>query len=94
MGATVHVVDQGYDTGPIVMQARVPVWPNDTVATLAARVLTAERILYPAAIRVYVATHPELFGDKSASIVEGAVPQEHGDSEREVPVTAPVDHDV
>jgi formyltetrahydrofolate-dependent phosphoribosylglycinamide formyltransferase len=92
-GATVHVVDQGYDTGPIVMQARVPVWPDDTVETLAARVFTAERILYPAAIRVYVATHPELFGDVSATMVEGAAPQEQGHPEREVAATVPADHD-
>lgn len=60
-GATVHVVDDGYDTGPVVMQARVPILPGDTPATLATRVFAAERELYPAAIRRYVADHPELF---------------------------------
>jgi phosphoribosylglycinamide formyltransferase-1 len=61
-GATVHVVDNGYDTGPVVMRATVPVLPDDTPALLAARVFAAECVLYPAAIRQYVTTHPELFG--------------------------------
>ncbi len=60
-GATVHVVDEGYDTGPVVLQARVPVRPGDTPAILGARVFAAECRLYPAAIRRYVADHPELF---------------------------------
>ena len=67
-GATVHVVDAGYDTGPVVMRARVPVLPGDTPATLGARVFAAECRLYPAAIRHYVAGHPELFG-MNASMV-------------------------
>lgn len=61
-GATVHVVDNGYDTGPVVMRAAVPVLPDDTPATLAARVFEAECRLYPAAIQRYIADHPELFG--------------------------------
>ncbi len=61
-GATVHVVDNGYDTGPVVLQARVPVRRDDTPATLGARVFEAERWLYPEAIRRHVAAHPELFG--------------------------------
>jgi formyltetrahydrofolate-dependent phosphoribosylglycinamide formyltransferase len=60
-GATVHVVDAEYDTGPVVLQARVPIAPGDTPATLAARVFAAECRLYPEAIRRYVAAHPELF---------------------------------
>lgn len=59
-GATVHVVDAGYDTGPVVLKAKVPVEPGDTPATLAARVFAAECRLYPEAIRRYVAAHPEL----------------------------------
>jgi phosphoribosylglycinamide formyltransferase 1 len=61
-GATVHVVDNGYDTGPVVMRATVPVLPGDTPTTLAARVFEAECRLYPAAIRQHLADHPELFG--------------------------------
>lgn len=50
-GATVHRVDAGLDSGPILDQAVVPVLPGDTEATLAARVLSQEHVLYPRAIR-------------------------------------------
>jgi formyltetrahydrofolate-dependent phosphoribosylglycinamide formyltransferase len=46
-GCTVHVVDALYDHGPIVAQRRVPVRPDDTPDTLAARVMAVERELYP-----------------------------------------------
>ena len=46
-GATVHVVDEVYDNGPVLTQARVPVEPGDTPATLAARVLEQEHRLFP-----------------------------------------------
>jgi phosphoribosylglycinamide formyltransferase-1 len=46
-GATVHLVDEEYDRGPILDQIRVPVLPDDTPETLAARVLEAEHRLYP-----------------------------------------------
>lgn len=49
-GATVHVVDNEYDHGPVVMTQRVPVLPGDTTDTLAARVFAAECELYPRAI--------------------------------------------
>jgi len=55
-GATVHVVDNGYDTGPVVLRARVRVEPGDTAATLGQRVFAAECALYPEAIRRHVAT--------------------------------------
>lgn len=61
-GATVHVVDNDYDTGPVVMRREVPVRPGDTVATLGARVFAAECELYPAAITSYVRAQPALFG--------------------------------
>ncbi len=51
-GATVHIVDAGLDAGPIVRQAAVPVHEDDTVETLAARVLEQEHRLYPEAIGV------------------------------------------
>jgi formyltetrahydrofolate-dependent phosphoribosylglycinamide formyltransferase len=59
-GATVHVVADAYDTGPPVLQCEVPVLPDDTVTSLAARVFAAECELYPDAIRRYMAAHPEL----------------------------------
>ena len=53
-GATVHLVDNGYDTGPVYMRQRVPVLPGDTAQTLAARVFEAETELYPRAIAAYL----------------------------------------
>jgi phosphoribosylglycinamide formyltransferase 1 len=52
-GATVHFVDEGMDSGPIVLQAAVPVEPNDTEETLSARILVQEHRLYPEAIRLF-----------------------------------------
>ncbi len=45
-GVTIHLVDGEYDTGPIVAQSRVPVMPDDTAETLAARVLKREHTFY------------------------------------------------
>jgi phosphoribosylglycinamide formyltransferase 1 len=50
-GATVHVVTAELDHGPIVIQAVVPVLPGDTEATLSARVLAREHVIYPRAVR-------------------------------------------
>lgn len=52
-GATVHFVDEGVDTGPIVLQASVPVLPDDTEESLAARILVQEHCLYPTAVRLF-----------------------------------------
>lgn len=49
-GCTVHFVDDGMDTGPIIMQAVVPVFPDDTPERLADRILREEHRLYPQAI--------------------------------------------
>ena len=46
-GCTVHLVTEGVDEGPILGQARVPIVPDDTPASLAERVKTAEHGLYP-----------------------------------------------
>lgn len=54
-GATVHLVTPVLDDGPILGQARVPIHPEDTPETLAARVLTAEHRLYPAVLRRFAA---------------------------------------
>lgn len=50
-GCTVHYVDAGMDTGEIVLQARVPVLPDDSPESLHARIQVQEHVLYPAAIR-------------------------------------------
>ena len=53
-GCTVHFVDEGMDSGPIILQAAVPVLEDDTEETLGARVLEQEHIIYPKAIQLYV----------------------------------------
>ena len=50
-GCTVHYVNEGMDTGPIIAQSEVPVLPDDTPQTLHARIQLAERALYPAVLR-------------------------------------------
>ena len=52
-GATVHLVDVEYDTGPPVVQECVPVYSDDTPETLAARVLTVEHRILPLAVRLF-----------------------------------------
>jgi len=52
-GATVHLVDEEYDRGPVLLQRTVPVLPDDTPGALAARVLVAEHQLLPDAIRLF-----------------------------------------
>ena len=49
-GCTVHIVDEGMDTGPIVLQAVVPVLDDDTVETLSARILKEEHRIYSEAV--------------------------------------------
>ena len=51
-GCTVHFVTPGLDEGPAILQARVPVLPDDTPDTLAARVLVEEHRIYPEALRM------------------------------------------
>jgi phosphoribosylglycinamide formyltransferase-1 len=52
-GCTVHFLDEGVDTGPIIVQAVVPVYDDDTEDTLAARILVQEHRIYPMAIRLF-----------------------------------------
>lgn len=52
-GATVHLVDEEYDRGPIVLQRKVEVAPNDTPESLAAKVLKIEHQIYPEAVRLF-----------------------------------------
>ncbi|TAG26836.1 MAG: phosphoribosylglycinamide formyltransferase [Burkholderiales bacterium] len=53
-GATVHEVTAELDHGPILAQAVVPVMPSDSADALAARVLTQEHLIYPAAIKAFL----------------------------------------
>ncbi|MGZ8423584.1 MAG: phosphoribosylglycinamide formyltransferase [Candidatus Binatia bacterium] len=54
-GCTVHFVNEECDEGPIIIQAVVPVFPDDTEESLAARILKQEHQIYPRAIQLYAA---------------------------------------
>jgi phosphoribosylglycinamide formyltransferase-1 len=55
-GSTIHLVDEGLDTGPILGQETVPIRKDDTPDDLLERIKVAERKLYPRVIREYAAT--------------------------------------
>jgi phosphoribosylglycinamide formyltransferase 1 len=61
-GCTVHLVDEGTDSGPIVLQAAVPVLDGDSEETLAARVLVQEHRLYPRAVGLFAEGRVKLEG--------------------------------
>lgn len=63
-GCTVHFVDEGYDTGPIIMQAAVPVEPDDIVETLSARVLKEEHRIFKECVRHFAAGRLRVEGRK------------------------------
>ena len=68
-GATVHLVDEGLDSGPIVAQEAVRVLSSDTPETLAARILETEHRLYPRAVRLLLEGRCRVEGRRV--IVEG-----------------------
>ena len=61
-GCTVHFVDQGMDTGPIILQRTVPILDNDTAATLHARIQEQEHIAFPEALRRIESGHLHVKG--------------------------------
>ncbi len=61
-GCTVHFVDEGTDTGPIIAQAAVPVLPSDDEASLAQRIHAEEHRLYPAVVRAIARGEVQLEG--------------------------------
>ncbi|MGE5552699.1 MAG: phosphoribosylglycinamide formyltransferase [Betaproteobacteria bacterium] len=63
-GCTVHLVDEEVDHGPIILQAAVPVLPDDTEESLSARILVEEHRLYPEAIRLMAEGRIEVEGRK------------------------------
>jgi phosphoribosylglycinamide formyltransferase-1 len=67
-GCTVHFIVPELDSGPIIAQAAVPVHPDDTKATLSARVLEAEHKLYPEALRMLAEGRVKLEGGKAVFI--------------------------
>ena len=66
-GCTVHLVTDEIDAGPILAQAAVPVLAGDDEATLAARVLRQEHVLYPSALRLFLEGAPGR-GDAGAAL--------------------------
>jgi phosphoribosylglycinamide formyltransferase-1 len=66
-GCTVHIVDEGMDTGPIVLQAVVPVLDDDTVETLSARILKEEHRIYSEAISLMLEDKVRIEGRRVAS---------------------------
>jgi phosphoribosylglycinamide formyltransferase-1 len=66
-GCTVHFVDEGLDSGPIISQAVVPVISKDTVETLSARILKKEHDLYTVAIALVVEGHYRIEGRRVLS---------------------------
>jgi phosphoribosylglycinamide formyltransferase-1 len=69
-GCTVHLVRPEMDAGPIIAQAAVPVLDDDTVKTLAARVLDAEHRLYPRALALFASDQIKVEGEIVRSAVE------------------------
>ncbi|MBI2882732.1 MAG: phosphoribosylglycinamide formyltransferase [Candidatus Methylomirabilis oxyfera] len=61
-GCTVHFVDEGVDTGPIIIQAVVPVLDEDTDESLSARILTYEHRIYSRAIQLFAEGRLEIRG--------------------------------
>ena len=61
-GCTVHFVDEGCDTGPIILQSAVPILDDDDVERLTARILVEEHALYPAALRALAQGRIEVRG--------------------------------
>lgn len=71
-GATVHLVASELDSGPIVLQAAVPVLDTDTVETLSARILVEEHRLYPEAIQIVLDGHWKVEGRTFMRLPAGA----------------------
>jgi len=67
-GCTVHLVDQGIDTGPIVAQEAVPVLGDDTPETLHARIQDAERRVYPAALQALLTGRIRVEGRRTVPV--------------------------
>jgi len=68
-GSSVHFVTDDLDAGPVIIQARVPVYPNDDEKSLAARVLQEEHRIYPQAIHWFAEGRLELKGN--AALLDG-----------------------
>ena len=74
-GCTVHFVDEGIDTGPIIIQAVVPVLEGDTAQTLADRILKEEHKIYPQAIRYFAEGRIRVEGLRVLISASGSAPE-------------------
>lgn len=63
-GCTVHLVDEGMDSGPIVLQAACSVWDTDDSQSLADRILEYEHQLYPKAVKLFLEEKLKIVGRK------------------------------
>jgi phosphoribosylglycinamide formyltransferase-1 len=76
-GATVHYVDEGVDTGPVILQQKVPVLDGDTAEILAKRVLEAEHKILQEAVRIIAERHrnnkydENLYGAEAPGMLKG-----------------------
>ena len=75
-GCTVHFVTAELDHGPMIAQAAIPVWPDDTVASLAARVLAEEHRVYPAVVRWFAEGRLKVVGQRV--LLDGALANDVG----------------
>ncbi len=71
-GCTIHFVDEGTDTGPIIMQAVVPILPDDTEGDLSARILVEEHRIYPESLRLWSEGRLLIEGRKVRILGEGS----------------------
>ena len=71
-GCTIHFVDEGTDTGPIIMQAVVPILPDDTEGNLSARILVEEHRIYPESLRLWSEGRLLIEGRKVRILGEGS----------------------
>ena len=78
-GATVHFVDEGMDSGPIILQEAVPVETEDTVASLSERILHLEHRLYVRAIRLYCEGRISIDGRAVKILPPRQKPKEEGE---------------
>ena len=74
-GCTVHLVTETMDEGPILAQAAVPVLPDDTEDSLAARVLVQEHVIYPAALRAFASGVAGVPASAAAALVNPLPPR-------------------
>jgi phosphoribosylglycinamide formyltransferase-1 len=74
-GCTVHFLDEGVDTGPVIVQAVVPLYDDDTEETLAARILVQEHRIYPMAIRLFFSGKLRIEGRRVKVLGEPRIPE-------------------